>query len=315
MSVTLASSCSWDKENSLVTTRGIVFIKYDVFSIPLSLAGLIMPNMTIPPIGQSHSCSETCRLIPPRNLNSTNVNCYEHIPTPGDLRTFVKNQSLTNSFLKATRANLFPSWFNITITDDNEALNRLSDTDYLAKLLSSENLLTARGCESLVIQNSSGHFILLQHNGPLDLKIKNEKSSVILHSPSLSEYYCIAIKVSFNHISPVYIGLPHSSQDGLKSLSFISSYVEKGWEFEFKSLTLAKTSEFLNFENNLWNGLVNFPRTNISYDTLINMTASGQYFYTETSTDLTFDGFVHYNYVTDSAEVHKMLLYLLLLSS
>ena len=314
----LKSSCSWDTMNEPQVTRGIVFIEYDTLKVPLSLAGLeIATNTlttTLPPSDSSVSCSSSsssCNLTPLDQLDTSTEDseiCYEHMPTPEDLSEFVSNQSLTVTFLSSVRSSLFPSWFSLDKAEDMNALNRLSNTDYLAKLLPSDSLLNERGCESLVIENTQGQFILLQHNGPLNYSIINESTSPItLQPPSSFNYYCIAVHVCSGQRSPVHIGLPPSAQDGIKRIGFILNYVNKGWTFNFKSATLTKMPQMKQLTTKLWNGIIynsTSSRVNIQYDTLINMEAAGKYSYKMTNVNLNFTGFVRYNYVTEVSKVN-----------
>ena len=169
--------------------------------------------------------------------------------------------------------------------------------------------MTERGCESLVIENTQGTFILLQHNGPLNLRIVNELPS-ILQSPSLSNYYCIAVHVCSGQSSPIHIGLPPSAQDGIKRIGFIFNYVNKGWTFNFKSATLTKIPQMKQLTAKLWNGITyqrSSSRANIQYDTLVNMETGGQYSYEMTNVNFNFSGFVRYNYVTDDIKVKNSI--------
>ena len=308
----LNSSCSWETTSELLVTRGIVFIEYDTLKVPLSLAGLEVTKntltTTLPPSDSSVSCSSSsssCSLTPLDQLTIFTGTCYQHMATPEDLNQFVSNQSLTFTFLSSIRSSIFPSWFSLDKAEDMNALNRLSSTDYLAKLVSSDSLLNERGCESLVIENTQGQFILLQHNGPLSLRIINELPTM-LQSPSSSNYYCIAVHVCSGQSSPVHIGLPPSAQDGIKRIGFILNYVNKGWTFNFKSATLTKIPQMKQLTAKLWNGITYgriFSRANIQYDTLVNMETEGQYSYEMTNVSLDFSGFVRYNYVTDETKV------------
>ena len=310
----LKSSCSWNTMSETQVTRGIVFIEYDTLKVPLSLAGLEVTTntltTTLPPSDSSVSCSSissSCSLTPLDQLSIFTGTCYQHMPTPEDLNQFVSNQSLTITFLSSIRSSLFPVWFSLDKAEDMNALNRLSSTDYLAKLVSSDSLLNERGCESLVIENTQGQFILLQHNGPLSLRIVNElPSPSMLQSPSSSNYYCIAVHVCSGQSSPVHIGLPPSAQDGIKRIGFILNYVNKGWTFNFKSATLTKIPQMKQLTAKLWNGITYgriFSRANIQYDTLVNIETEGQYSYEMTNVSLDFSGFVRYNYVTDETKV------------
>ena len=306
----LTSSCSWDKTSQPHVTRGIVFIEYDNMKVPISLAGLQITTSgtiatTLPPRDNNAMCS-SCGLTPIDQLSTFTGNCYEHISTPEDLSEFVKNQSLTVSFLSSIRSSLFPSWFSLDKAEDMNALNKLSNTDFLAKIVSSNELLREGGCESLVIENSEGQFVLLQHNGPLNLRLESEIPS-ILQSPSLSNYYCVAVHVCSGQNSPVYIGLPPSAQAGINRISFISNYIQRGWKFNFQSATLTKVPQTLFITNKLWNGVTyseHISRVRIQYDTLVNMKAEGQYSYRMANVKLSFNGSVRYNYVTErSSEV------------
>ena len=305
----LKSSCSWETMNEPQVTRGIVFIEYDTLKVPLSLAGLeIATNTlttTLPPRDSSVSCSSCPNLTPLDQLTRLTGSCYQHMPTAEDLSEFVSNQSLTITFLSSIKSSLFPVWFSLDKAEDMNALNRLSNTDYLAKLVSSDSLLNERGCESLVIESTQGQFILLQHNGPLSLGIVNELPTM-LQSPSSSNYYCIAVHVCSGQSSPVHIGLPPSAQDGIKRIGFILNYVNKGWAFNFKSATLTKIPQMKQLIAKIWNGIIyerSSSRANIQYDTLVNIETEGQYSYEMTNVSLDFSGFVRYNYVTDETKV------------
>ena len=298
----LSSSCSWDKS----TTRGIVFISYDNLTVPLSLAGVNInsESATLPSPARA-VCTDNCnnKLKP---LSSAEK-CYKHIPTPDDLSEFVRRQSLTDSFLSSIRTSLFPNWFNISITDDPDAINELSSTDYLAKLVSPTKLIDEKGCESLVIEdNNEGRFLALQHNGPLNLTLENEQSFV-LNSPSSSDFYCIAVHVCSGQRSPVYIGLPPSAQDGIDSISFISNYIKKGWTFNFNSVSLGQTLQKTVLEAKLWNGysyMQRYSQDYFQYDTLVNMkSAQGRFSYENTNVNLSFSRFIRYKYITKQDEV------------
>ena len=314
----LKSSCSWNTRNELLVTRGIVFIEYDTLKVPLSLAGIEITTdalaTTLPPSDSSVTCSSigsSCSLTPLDQLRTSTDSkiCYEHMPTPGDLSQFVSNQSLTIAFLSSIKSSLFPSWFSLDKAEDMNALNKLSNTDYLAKLVPSDSLLTERGCESLVIENTQGKFILLQHNGPLNFNVVNEFPT-ILASPSLSNYYCIAVHVCSGQSSPIHIGLPPSAQDGIKRIGFIFNYVNKGWTFNFKSATLTKIPQMKQFTAKLWNHVIynrTSSRANIQYDTLVNMETGGQFFYEMTNVNLNFSGFAWYNYVTNDTKVKNFI--------
>ena len=308
--VQLKSSSCWDTMSKQHITRGIVFIEYDNMKVPLSLAGLqITTSGTITttlPSRNSNAMCGSCGLTPLSTpLSDFKGNCYEHIPTPEDLSEFVKNQSLTVSFLSSIRTGLFPSWFSLNKAEDMDALNKLSNTDFLAKMVSSDELLKEDGCESLVIENSEGQFILLQHNGPLNLRLKTKMPSIhVLQSPLPSNYYCVAVHVCSGQSSPVYIGLPPSAQAGINRISFISNYIKRGWKFNFQSATLTKMPQNSVLRKKLWNGVAyseHISRVRIQYDTLVNMKAEGQYSYGMANVKLKFNGSVQYNYVTEES--------------
>ena len=302
LTLRLNSSCSWDK--SFLTTRGIVFIIYDNLTVPLSLAGISITseNTSLPLTNVPAMCTNCNDKL--KELNSTDK-CYKYIPTPDDLSEFVRKQLLTNSFLSSIKTNLFPSWFNVSITNDPDAINKPSSTDYLAKLVSPAKLLDEKGCESLVIgDNNEGRFLVLQHNGPLNLTLENEQSSV-LNSPS-SSFYCIALHVCSGQRSPIYIGLPPSAQDGIGRISFISNYIKKGWKFDFKSVSLSKTLQESVLQTKLWNGYQYMQRhsgIHFQYDTLMNMNVQGRFSYGMASVTLNFRGLARYKYITKKNKV------------
>ncbi|XP_019853361.1 PREDICTED: uncharacterized protein LOC105313106 isoform X2 [Amphimedon queenslandica] len=305
--VQLNSSCSWDSD----TTRGIVFIIYDNLTVPLSLAGVNISsenNIALPLEDDDAMCSNCANKL--TELGSGK--CYKHMPTPDDLSEFVKRQSLTNSFLSSIKSSLFPSWFNISITDNLNAIDKVSSTDYLAKLVSPAKLINEKGCESLVIgDKNKGRFLVLQHNGPINLTLENEQSFV-LNSRSPSDFYCIAVHVCSGQRSPVYIGLPPSAQDGIKKISFISNYIKKGWTFDFKSVSLSKTLQQSVLQTKLWNGyqyMQQHSGIHFQYDTLVNMNVQGMFSYGIANVALTFRGLAQYKYITTKEKANEALLF------
>ena len=301
--VQLNSSCSWDT-GSFLTTSGIVFIIYDNMAVPLSLAGvnITSESIALPSPNVDTTCSNCANKL--TELGSSE--CYKYMPTADDLSEFVKRQSLTKSFLLSIKSSLFPSWCNISVTNDPDAINKLSSTDYFAKLVSPAKLLDEKGCESLVIgDNNDGRFLILQHNGPLNLTLENEQSSV-LNSPSSSDFYCIAVHVCSGQRSPVYIGLPPSAQDGIGRISFISYYIKKGWTFDFKSVSLSKTLQESVLQTKFWNGyqyMQRHSRIHFQYDTLMNMNVQGRFSYGMASVTLNFRGLARYKYITKKNKV------------
>ena len=310
--VQLRSSCTWKRlPNNFNSTQGIVFAIYGNIEIPVSLAGLTIStagtlSTTLPNIDRNASCGK-CKptLKPLSNLTSDNNACYEHIPKPADLEAFVEKQSLTATFLSAIERQMFPRWFNILTAEDNMALNRLNDRDYIANIMDKTALLLEPGCESLVVDEAN-HLIVLQHNGPLNVTVGSE--TTLLPSPiGRLSYYCIAVSLCSGNKSSVYIGIPSSAQTDLAKISFISNYINKGWKFEFLSATLSQKDRKVQFNVKYWNGLLyseHSHRLNINYDTVLNMSVSGGFLYETTAADFEFNGQVWYKYVTNNAMVH-----------
>ena len=302
--VQLRSSCSWDRlPGNYVATKGIVFAIYGNIEIPVSLAGLTISTTgtlttTLPSIGRDASCGKCKPTLKPLSSKDT---CYEHIPKPADLQAFVEKESLTATFLSAIRRQLFPKWFNILTAEDNMALNRLNDRDYIANIMDKTTLLLEPGCESLVLDETN-HLIVLQHNGPLTLTVGSE--TTLLPSPiGRLSYYCIAVSLCSGDKSSVYIGIPPSAQTDLAKISFISKYVNKGWNFEFLSATLSQEDKTVQFDVKYWNGLLystHNHRLNINYDTVLNMSVSGGFLYETTAADFEFNGQVWYKYLTNN---------------
>ena len=305
--VQLRSSCSWKRlPGNFISTQGMVFTIYDSIEIPLSLAGVTISTAgtlttTLPNIDRDASCGKCKPMLKPLSSKDT---CYEHIPKPADLQAFVEKQSLTATFLSAIRRQLFPEWFNILIAEDNMAINRLNDRDYIANIMDKTALLLEPGCESLVVDETN-HLIVLQHNGPLTLKVEDEVTTLSSPIGQLS-YYCIAVSLCSGDKS-VYIGIPPPAQTDLAKISFISNYINKGWKFEFLSATLSQEDRTVQFDVKYWNGLLYSKHNhslNINYDTVLNMSVSGGFLYETTAADFEFNGQVWYKYVTNNATVH-----------
>ena len=306
--VQLRSSCSWERlPNSSISTKGIAFAIYDNIEIPVSLAGLTISTAgtlttTLPSIARDTSCGKCKPML--KALTSKDT-CYEHIPKPADLQAFVEKESLTATFLSAIRGYIFPRWFDILTADDDMTLNRLNDRDYIANILDKTALLLEPGCESLVVDETN-HLIVLQHNGPLKVTVGSE--TTLLPSPiGQLSYYCIAVSLCSGDKSSVYIGIPSSAQTDVANISFISNYIDKGWNFEFLSATLSQEDRTVQFDVKYWNGLLyskHNHRLNISYDTVLNMSVSGGFLYETTAADFEFNGQVWYKYVTNNTMVH-----------
>ena len=306
--VQLRSSCTWERlPNNFISTQGIVFAIYGNIEIPVSLAGLTISTAgtlttTLPSIARDASCGKCKPLLKPLSSKDT---CYEHIPKPADLQAFVEKESLTATFLSAIQRRMFPRWFNILTADDNMALNRLNDRDYIANIMDKTALLLEPGCESLVVDETN-HLIVLQHNGPLTLTVGSE--TTLLPSPiGRLSYYCIAVSLCSGEKSSVYIGIPSIAQTDLAKISFISNYINKGWKFEFLGATLSQEDRAVQFDVKYWNGLLyseHSHRLNINYDTVLNMSVSGGFLYKTTAADFEFNGQVWYKYVTNNTMVY-----------
>ena len=304
LQVQLISSCSWYQDNNygLFISSGIIFSSYNNLQLPVSLAGIVLTptpvKLTLPTDRSScGNCNEQLKSLNNIDVNRDDV-CYEHSATTDDLEEFVKNQSLTDTFLKMIQQ-LLPKWILLTTSPDNTAINKIGNEDFMVNIVELSSLYSLTGCESLIVDRSEGYFSVLQHNGPLNLTLESLEST-ILRSPQRGSFYCIAVHLCSGIESSVYIGIPSSVQQDITSISYISKYINKGWTLEISSVVLRNNVDNVPMFSKYWNGMsfdFHLSRQLSQFDMILKVKSTGSFSYANTSVTVVFDGMVWYQYV------------------
>ena len=309
--IVFQSSCDWTSTTDSLTTGGIVFSSFNRFYLPISVAGLSISENSL---SLSDTDCGSCPGLTPLNQitvsNSQDQVCYSHKPTASDATEFVSKQSLETTFISTIQDSLLPTWLRLSVPSDDGS-QTLEQADLLIDIIEDEDLINNLFCPRMII-DSTGYFALLLHNGLLKVELQSSMNSYetqAFMSPPRGSYYCIGVNLCLDRSSPVYIGIPPSAQSAIQNISFISEYVNKGWNLTFLSTIIrnlnAQTAGMVS-KINYWNGITPdynppFPRADIS----VNMEASGQLEYGDTSVGVNFGGIYLYQYTTKMNEVNE----------
>ena len=309
--IVFQSSCDWTSTMESLTTGGIVFSSFNRFYLPISVAGLSISEKSL---SLSDTDCGSCPGLTPLNQitvsNSEDQVCYSHQPTTSDAAEFVSKQSLETTFIFTIQDSLLPTWLRLSVPSD-VGRQTLEQADLLVDIIEDETLINNVFCPRMII-DSTGYFALLLHNGPLKVELQSSMNSYETQafiSPPRGSYYCIGVNLCLDSSSPVYIGIPPSAQSAIQNISFISEYVNKGWNLTFLSTIIrnlsAQTAGMVSTIN-YWNGITQdynppIPRADIS----VNMEASGQFEYGDTSVSVNFGGIYIYQYTTKTNEVNE----------
>ena len=309
--IVFQSSCDWTSTTDSLSTGGIVFSSFNRFYLPISVAGLSISENSL---SLSDVDCDSCPGLTPLNdiifSNSQDEVCYSHQPTTSDVSEFVSKQSLETTFISTIQDSLLPTWLRISVPSD-DGRQTLEQADLLVDIIEDETLINNLFCPRMII-DSTGYFALLLHNGALKVELQssmNAYETQAFISPPSRSYYCIGVNLCLDRSSPVYIGIPPSAQSAIRSISFISEYVNKGWNLTFLSTIIRNLNDQtagMVSKINYWNGVTPdynppFPRADIS----VNMEASGQFEYGDTSVGVNFGGIYLYQYTTEMNEVNE----------
>ena len=309
--IVFQSSCNWTSTTNSLSTGGIVFSSFNSFYLPISVAGLSISKNRL---SLSDTDCGSCPGLTPLNQitvsNSQDEVCYSHKPTASDAKEFVSKQSLETTFVSTIQDSVLPTWLRLSVPSD-DGRQTLEQADLLVDIISNEDLINNLFCPGMII-DSTGYFALLLHNGALKVELQSSMNSYETQdfiSPLSGSYYCIGVNLCLHRSSPVYIGIPPSAQSAIQNISFISEYVNKGWDLTFLSTIIrnlsAQTAGTVSTIN-YWNGITPdynppFPRADIS----VNMEALGQFEYGDTSVGIKFGGIYLYQYTTKMNEVNE----------
>ena len=312
--IVFQSSCDWTSTTDSLSTGGIVFSSFNRFYLPISVAGLSISENSL---SLSDADCGSCPDLTPLNeiifSNSQDRVCYLHKPTASDVAEFVSKQSLETTFISTIQDSLLPTWLRLSVPSD-DGRQTLEQADLLVDIIEDEDLINNIFCPRMII-DSTGYFALLLHNGALKVELQSSMNSYETQafiSPPSGSYYCIGVNLCLDRSSPVYIGIPPSAQSAIRNISFISEYINKGWDLKFLSTIIRNIddppTETVSV-NNYWNGVTPdynpcIPQPDIS----VNMKASGQFEHGDTSVTIEFLGNYTYQYATEMNEVKYILL-------
>ena len=309
--IVFKSSCDLTSTTESLTTGGIVFSCFNNFHLPISVAGLSISENSL---SLSDDVCGSCPGLTPLNQitvsNSQDQVCYSHKPTASDATEFVSKQSLETTFISTIQDSLLPTWLRLSVPSD-VGRQTLEQADLLVDIIEDEDLINNLFCPRMII-DSTGYFALLLHNGALKVELQSSMNSYETQafiSPPSGSYYCIGVNLCLDRRSPVYIGIPTSAQSVIRNISFISEYVNKGWNLTFLSTiirNLNDTTAGMVSKINYWNGVTPdynppFPQADIS----VNIEASGQFEHGDTSVCVKFGGIYLSQYSTKINEVNE----------
>ena len=310
-SIGFHSSCDWTSTAESLSTGGVVFSSFNSFYLPISVAGLSISENSL---SLSDTVCGSCPGLTPLNQmtvsNSQDEVWYSHKPTASDAREFVSKQSLETTFISTIQDSLLPTWLRLSVPSD-VGRQTVEQADLLIDIIEDEDLINNLVCPRMII-DSTGYFALLLHNGPLKVELQSSMNSYetqAFMSPPRRSYYCIGVNLCLDSSSPVYIGIPPSAQSAIQNISFISEYVDKGWNLTFLSTIIRKSDDPTSgmvSKINYWNGVTPdhnppIPRADIS----VNIKASGQFEHGDISVTIEFLGNITYQYTTEMNEVNE----------
>ena len=295
----LISSCAWSEDKN--KTLGIVYSKLKDITFPISVLGL---DAT----GGIYQSKSTLR---------NRVNFPQCFCTPGKpglepnsahVTALASQQVLSTAFVDEIQSKLLPNWIKLSATEDSSAKDKIADSDFKVNVVDEDNVSNQIGCESVILDTTSGQFAILQHDSPLNLKLKtslNNFQSINLLSPTHGSVYCVAVNLFSGKQSPVYFGLPLSSQPTINGISFFEKYINKGWNINLKSVIVRNTLKDKIVSTTFWNGIAAEYNPSFQYDVLGNMEVTdGSFQLYQTVVGFTFAGHVYYKYIVDGSQVY-----------
>ena len=311
--VQFTSSCSWKNFGSSGSkTNGIVFSQYKDLLLPVSVAGLEITktdssvSLSVPSTGLSSTCGNCDKHLQDLKVIHSDEQCYNYRPEIEDLSEFMSKQSLTRTFIKETQSKLTPKWLKFIVPDERNTRSSLVESDYRVSITSETEVLDLVGCESLILDRT-GQFSVLLHNGPLDIDLNVSSLNTErypLSTPSKGQFYCIAVELCSGDSSPLYVGIPRSSQAEIVKIGFLNEFVRKGWKFTMHSFIFRNTPVRINDMFIYWNGFTqDYMLPMLESDVKINMKSTGSFSFGLTNISFSFSGNVSYKYTLRRNEV------------
>lgn len=305
----LVSSSCWFNERTASATSGLVFSTLNNVSIPISVSGLNIKKSNL----LTSTLQETNEEHKTKCSSRDECSCDAVVPSSEDLIDFVSRQALSTAFIDETRTMFLPNWIQLNVTKDIEdPLKKLSESDYKVKIASEATLSSLTGCTSVIV-DTIGHFAVLQHDGPLNMKLQvsvNELDDIDLQPPPKGSFYCFAVNLCLEEASPVYIGIPMAAQEFLQRTQFVKEYTQREWTMTFHSTIIRKIPRNSLFNIRYWDGLnLNNVSRTIKSNIVLYMDLSGMFVQESKRVAFEFSGNAsHYYETEDSQQVSNKLI-------
>ena len=266
--VTLYSSCGWMRNKRRAISDGIIIIKYGMFKVPLSIAGIDIAlsdeNIAIDFSNEGGLC-ERC--------SKRERTCHSHIPTIEDVRDMLKHQALEKTFLRHSTA-IFPSSITVSIPV-NATKQAFSRTDYYAKLVTRLDSLDE--CPYLsppIVQSSGLDYVIIISS---DLSISyNHNVMLYNHLPSDSPV-CFMRSLCNDNEDSITVGITKSLNAKLLNIPSFQKYVQKGWTIKLRSITTSIFGLGLRESTTYWDGISETTLSQSVYDTSLNVELGGKF--------------------------------------
>ncbi|XP_019862946.1 PREDICTED: uncharacterized protein LOC109591721, partial [Amphimedon queenslandica] len=245
------SSNIWkSNSNGDLVTDGVVFAFTQGLYLPVSIAGTQLSPTTYNTLPQTeYSC-------PHFEDTAYSSDCLLYNFTSADFSSLLARQLLGASYFNFIDE-VLPSW--LTLTTRAQSLTESSAftfEHYSTFIVPGENFNRIESCQDLdLIQNTIYSVISLK-----TMIVAEVVQNLYHYTPNEKETVCVAVDMCSGEDPPVYITLPPSSEEFMKSISQIQMLVNDGWEMTFEESMLSRGNIRINdteIPSGYWNG-VNF---------------------------------------------------------
>ena len=258
--VTFLSTCSWTTRNKTFATNGIVFARFKMLSVPLSIGGIEI-HYNEGTITTSLSKSSTCTSCESNHNKAVTQyqpevpenfeNCYFYDIQPEDITDLLSSYALANTFIDQIRP-LLPSWIGLELLElTSHLLPSFKDGDFSTSLVEQEGVSHVEGCQN-VQPDYSGLYSVLKYSGNHHVKLRiNEE---IQTHDTAQQTVCMAVNLCQEMQSPLYMQLPQSIQDTVLNLTVFKLYEEAAWRYSLDTVTFHATKKPVEIGSMYWNG-------------------------------------------------------------
>ena len=258
--VSFLSTCSWTESNNAYETYGIVFARFRMLAIPLSISGIEIDynmGMISTRLSEASSC-EACdanmnNVVNPSQLRipERSRNCYYYPIRPEDTVDLLSSYALANTFIHRVSP-LLPSRLGVSLLEPTSGKTpSFNDGDFSTALVEMEEVSNIEGCDH-IHPDSPGLYAILRYAGSynIQLRVYDEVQS---HSTS-GELVCLAVNLCMGMDSPVYIQLPRMLQTAISELNLLKPYKDADWAYSLDTATFYPTKKPVEISGTYWNG-------------------------------------------------------------